>query len=346
MNRRSLIAVALIVVAATAAVAARWSTASDPAPGAPTNPGIGSAAFVTGPGRVEARSEEIDVAPEISGRLAVVLVDEGDRVEAGQVLARLEQRDFVARVAAATARLDVAKADLDRLVNGARTEERNEADAIAAEALAELDHARIQAERAQRLFAEGVIPREQLDAAQRDLHVAVAKSSATGERAAFVNAAARDDERRRAEGAVALARASLDEAAALLAKTEIRSPIAGVVLRRHKLAGESVSLDGPATAIVTLADTGVLRVRMEIDERDVAAVHQGQRGWVTAEAFGDQRFSGRIVRIAPMFGRKKLFVDQPVERIDTKVLEALMELEPGTSLPIGLRVDGYLAREK
>ena len=76
-----------------------------------------------------------------------MLVDEGDVVAAGQVMARLESQDIEARVAAADARLKVADAERLRLTNGARPEERREASAVAAQADAALDHARIEVER-------------------------------------------------------------------------------------------------------------------------------------------------------------------------------------------------------
>lgn len=344
MNRTTRIAM-LLGVLSLAATAIVW--ARQPAPGrSPAQTGAPrDTDVIAGPGRVEPRSEEIAVGAEVPGRIAAMLVDEGDRVVRGAVIARLEQRDYAARADAAQSRLRAAEAELARLVNGARLEERREADATAAGAQAEFEHAQVQVERARRLFEGGVIPREQLDAAERDIRVASARSAAAAERAAFVNAGPRSDERSRLEAAVALARATLDEARAMLAKTEVRSPITGIILRRHKLVGESVSVDGPSTAVVTVADTEVLRVRAEIDERDVASVRVGQRAWVSADAYGRTQFSGRVVRVSPMLGRKTVRTDQPAERVDTKVLEALIELDPGAVLPIGLRVDAFLARD-
>jgi multidrug resistance efflux pump len=298
--------------------------------------------LVAGPGRVEPVSEEIEVAAELSGRLAEVLVEEGDRVIRGQLLARLEQRDFVARLDSARARLAVAEAERARLVNGARPEERREAAAVATQAEAALDHARLAVERSRRLFAEGVIARELLDRAERDWRVATARKAEAGARAQLVDAAARVDDLARADAALALARAVVDESAALLAKTEVRAPIDGVVLRRYRRAGESVSLERAAPAIVTLADTRVLRVRVDVDESDVARVAVGAPAWVTAGAYEGRRFAGRVVRIGGMLGRKNVRTDEPSERIDMKILETLIELDGGANLPVGLRVDAFI----
>lgn len=306
--------------------------------------GAVTAGPIAGPGRVEPASEEIEVAPELSGRLAAMLVDEGDTVAAGQVIARLESDDYRARVIAAEARLRLAEAERLRLQNGARPQERREASAQAEQAEASLAHARIEVERSRRLFEAGVIARDQLDRAERDYRVATARQAETAEHLATVDADARADDLARAEANVAVARAALVEARAVFDKTIVRAPIGGVVLRRHKQAGESVAVDSPGAAVVTIADTTSLRVRVDVDERDVAAVYVGQRAWVTADAYGPTRFTGRVIRVGSMLGRKNVRTDEPSEKVDTKVLETLVELDPGTRVPVGLRVDAFLAR--
>ena len=121
----------------------------------------------------------------------------------------------------------------------------------------------------------------------------------------------------------------------------IRSPIDGVVLRRHRRAGESVStqFDSP---IVTLADDRVRRVRVDVDEADIGRIAVGRSAYVTADAFGDRRFPGKVVRVGQLLGRKNVRTDEPTERVDTKVLETLVELTDGRELPFGLRVQAFI----
>jgi HlyD family secretion protein len=299
---------------------------------------------IAGPGRVEGLTEEIEVAAEVSGRLAAVLVDEGDRVTAGQPIAELDAADYVARVTEAKARLWGAIAARDRLVNGARPEERRESAAVAQQALAELEHARSERDRAQELYRAGVVARNELDLAERNWRVADAKRAEAIERAATVSADARADERARANAAIASGRASLDEAVALLDKMIVHAPIDGVILRRYKQVGETVSVNTGSATIVTMADASVLRVRVEVDEKDVAGLGVGQRAWVMARAYGDRRFNGRVVRVGQMLGRKVIRTENPAEHVDTKVLETLVELDRDARLPIGLRVDAFIHR--
>jgi HlyD family secretion protein len=300
-------------------------------------------AIAAGPGLVEPLSEEIRVSAQIGGRLARVIADEGDRVRAGQVLAIVDNRDYQARVESAEAQLGVREAERRRIVNGARRQERLGVAAELEEAEAVLENARAEQQRRQNLLRERVVSRAEAEDADRAQRVARARVEAVRQRADLVNADARDEDRARAEADVSLARARLDEAKALYDKTIIRAPIDGVILRRHRKAGESVStqFDSP---IVTMADDRVRRVRVDVDEADVGRIAVGQAAYVSADAFGERRFSGRVIRIGQLLGRKNVRTDEPTERVDTKVLETLVELEDGRELPLGLRVQAFILR--
>lgn len=297
-----------------------------------------AAPVIAGPGRVEPASEELRVAAEIEGRLERV-ADEGSHLAKGDVLAALANGDFRARVDLAEAEVAAREAELQRLLAGSRDEERREAAAAVQEAEAALSNARAEAVRYQVLFAERLTAREQWATRETAQKQAEARLEAAREHQALVDASARREDVRRAEAQVQWARSQLAEARVLLDKTTIRAPIDGVVLRRHYRAGETVP---PGAPIVTMGDLSRLRVRMEMDERDIARVHLGQQVYCTSDAYGSRRFPGKIVRMGQMLGRKNIRTDDPAERADTKVLEALIELDPGTPLPPGLRVDVFV----
>src|SRR6516165_8392558 len=96
---------------------------------APVSSSISNAGLIAAPGRVEAVSEEVRVSSELSGRLKNVSVEEGDRVHKGQVLAQIENEDYIARVSAAEAAFAQRQAEKLRIVNGARIQERRAAEA-------------------------------------------------------------------------------------------------------------------------------------------------------------------------------------------------------------------------
>lgn len=294
--------------------------------------------IVVGPGRVEPASEEVRVGSEIEGRLEQA-PEEGTRLRAGDIVATLDNHDYQARVALAEAEVSAREAELQRVIAGARAEERREAESAVKEAEATLANAHAEWKRYETLFAENLTAREQVEVRRTRVAEDEARLEAARHHQALVDAAARQEDRDRAQAQVQLARSQLEEARSLLAKTIIRAPISGVVLRRHYRTGETA----PAgAAIVTMGDISRLRVRMELDERDIARVHVGQAAYCTADAYGKRQFTGHIVRVGQMLGRKNIHSDDPAERADTKVLEALIELDPGAQLPTGLRVDVYV----
>jgi hypothetical protein len=81
---------------------------------------------------------------------------------------------------------------------------------------------------------------------------------------------------------------------------------------------------------------------VDVDETDVARLRVGQEAYVTADAFGERRFTGRVVRVGQVLGRKTVRTDEPTERVDTKILETLVELNDGADLPLGLRVQAFI----
>ncbi|HET8923461.1 MAG TPA: HlyD family efflux transporter periplasmic adaptor subunit [Candidatus Acidoferrum sp.] len=300
-----------------------------------------NATLIAAPGRVEAVSEEIRVSSELGGRLKTVNVEEGDRVRRGQVLAEIVNDDYRARVAAAEAELARREAELRRTVNGSREQERREAEASMKAAKAVLDNAKSEAERRRGLADRNVISRDEADRYERAYQVARAQHEQAAQHYALVDANAREEDRAKAEAEVASAHAQLAEARAFLEKTYIRAPIDGVILRKLRHGGESVStqFDSP---VITMADDSTLRVRLDVDEGDISKLQLGQRAYVTAEAYGTQRFWGHIIRVGRILGKKNIRTDEPSEHVDTKILETLVELDPGQALPMGLRVDSFV----
>lgn len=296
--------------------------------------------FVVAAGRIEPFGEEVRIGSEMDGKLERVLVDEGDSVRSGQVLAVLRNADFAARVETARATLAGRQAYLERLTNGAREEEKLEAEAVLRESEALLANARVERERRTTLLERGAVSRSEYDLADRDFATAQARVDAARQRLAVAQRQTRTEDLKRAQAEVAQAEALVAEAQSALDKTFIRSPLTGKVLRRYRKTGESVTAG--ETAILSLGDFRSLRVRVDVDERDVARLQIGQTAWVRADAFGGRKFTGRVVKIGQALGRKNVRTDEPSERVDTKVLETLVELDPGQTLPVGLRVDAWL----
>ena len=298
---------------------------------------------VAGAGRVEPESEDIKLGAELSGKLKAVYVEEGDRVHEGQLLAELENADYRAQVSSAEAELHQSEAQLRKVVNGARGEERREAYSTVEQARAVMNNSESEMLRRQKLFQAGVISREEADQYRKEFDVARAKFQEASEHHKLVDETARQEDRDIATANLMQARARLQQAQALLAKTFVRSPIGGTVLRKHHRLGESVSNGSTVPdPIVTIGATDRLRVRVDVDEADISKLTVGQRAYVTADAYGGKRFWGHIVRIGQELGRKNVRTDEPTERVDQKILETMIELDSAEKLPIGLRVNTFI----
>ena len=306
-------------------------------------PSVNRPTLIAGPGRVEPYSEDIKIGSELSGRLKSVLVEEGDTIRRGQILAELDNADYRAQVDSARASVVAKDAALRKVINGARRQERDEAWSQVNEARAVMENAQSELHRRQELFAAGVVSREESERYAREADVAKAKYEAAVEQHSLVDDRAREEDRSLAEADLQLAKSQLEEAQARYEKTLIRSPIDGSVLRKHHRSGESVSNSSTVPdPILTIGDRKTLRVRVDVDETDVGRVRIGQKAYVTADAFRTQRFWGRVVRVGQQLGPKNVRTDEPTERVDTKILETLVELDPGTQLPDGLRVDAFI----
>ena len=310
-------------------------------PATEARPGANGPAWVAAPGKVEPVSEEMRLGFDIAGKLAEVSAEEGDRVRQGQILARLAADEYAARIDAAEQVLAAKEAALAKVLAGSRDMERKEARAAVEEARAVSEQAKLENERRRRLLSKEVLSQEEADRADREFKVASQRLDAARQRFHLVDDPSREEDVKKAMAEAAEARSRLAEAQALAAKTVIRSPIDGVVLRKHRRAGEmvSVSFDTP---VVTVGDVSRLRVRADVDERDIARIAPGQKAVLMAEAYGDKRFSGVVIRVAGILGKKNIRTDEPAEKNDTRILETLIDVTPPAELPVGLRLDVFI----
>lgn len=345
MKRKMAIVAAGILVAGGAALAsmAREKASRSAAAHEAAAAENASVSLVAAPGRVEPVTEDIRLGSELNSKLKEVLVEEGDHVRKGQLLAVLVNNDYRADTESSEAQVASKEADLRKTVNGARREERREAEASVKQAEAVLENARADMNRHQKLYQGGVTAREDADHYEREFKVAKAQYDAAAQHFKFVDEETREEDVSRATADLELARAQLDGARARYEKTFLRSPIDGTVLRRYHRAGESVTNSANAPdPVFSLGNRQTLRVRVDVDETDVAKVRVGDRAYVTAHAFGPKKFWGHVVRIGGELGRKNVRTDEPTERVDTKILETLVEMDDAHELPVGLRVDAFI----
>jgi HlyD family secretion protein len=130
------------------------------------------------------------------------------------------------------------------------------------------------------------------------------------------------------------------EAEARLERRTVRAPMAGTVLQLRFREGDFYGAEQGALAL--LADTSKLIARIDVDERDVALLAIGATASVVVPSEPTRVRSGTVLRVGQRMGRKNVRTDDPVERIDTKILEVEIELAETEGLRPGLRVTGYI----
>lgn len=290
------------------------------------------------PGRIEGARRTIDLAYPGTALVGETLVREGERVERGQVLIRMDCDAMKAELDSAEAERKVADAEYRRQLRGARPEElemaraeADETDAVYRQVLTQ--HGRVN-EMGKRAFSS-VYDR---DSAERDLMVAVARKEAAGQKLELLKKGALPEEIERSKHRIEAAAARASAIRSRLSRCEIVAPTDGIVLRVHVEQGELVSELKPSPAI-SLADTGRMRVRAEVDELDIGQVVVGQRAEIVADAYRGQVWHATVEELARTMGRKSVKSVDPAEKGDRDVLEVVLTLDPGSPpLPIGLRV--------
>jgi HlyD family secretion protein len=299
--------------------------------------------IVAGPGLVEPESEDVKVGSELAGKLKEVMAEEGDHVKKGQVLAVLENDDYRAQVENSRGQMHQAQAAYEKVLNGSRPQERREYLAEMQRAESVEANARSDYERSRKLLEDGVISREAMDHAERDFKVAENQLESARQQYHLVDDRTRAEDIAAAKAQMESAKAQLAEKEAVYAKTFLKAPFDGTILRKHHRTGESITNSSVTPdPVFTIGDVDRLRIRVDVDETDVGRVTEGQKVYVTAPAYPEQRFWGRVIRVAGQLGHKNVRTDDPMEKVDTKILETLVQMDPGSHLPVGLRVDAFI----
>jgi HlyD family secretion protein len=293
-NRRILyvgIGVAVVLVAVGGLIAAaRGGTKIDPSKLAKVERGD-LAKSVVATGKVEPITK-VEIKSKASGIVKKLLVDAGDRVKKGQVLAELDKEEIEAHVSQAKAQEEAAEASLRA------TEADMERAKVDAEGV-DVPTLKRAYERAQGMAKEGVVSVSALDDAQRAYELAVNKQNVAKAQLQVLHAKIGQ-----AQAQVAQDRANLKQLEEQYSYTTVESPIDGVVLSRDVEVGDAVSsilvLGSSATLIMTLGDISEVYVKGKVDESDIGKVYLGQPARIKVESFKDKTFNGKVTKISPM----------------------------------------------
>ncbi len=238
-----------------------------------------------------ASAQRVELGSTLTGRVAKVLVAEGNQVLQGQALLQLEDDEARAALAQALAGERQAQARLAGLRSSGRDVLRAavaQAESVRVAAAAELT-------RTQELIARGFVSQARLDEARRAL--AVAQAQLAGAQAQQAATAEQGSDLAQAQAQLALAQAASDAARARLAQSRLLAPTDAKVLSRLVEPGQIVQ---PGRALMVLALQGPVQLVAQVDERFLQQLRPGQPASVLADAYPGQRFGARLLRIAPL----------------------------------------------
>lgn len=279
------------------------------------------------------------VSFKIQGRIVELPVEEGQSVEKGALLARLDDADYQQHVRIDEANVHVRQSNLALVLAGTREQEIKATQQNMLDAQADMQQKKADFDRAQRLFSEDAI-----SAQDRDLADTAFKRS----QAAFV--AAQQKYSQAVEGSrkedIAVAEDNLKEASANLGMsrvnldyTVLRAPTAGVITVRQAELGEVVV---PGTPVVTLADLDHIWLRAYVAETDLGRVRWGQDAVVTTDTYPGKRYQGRISFIASDAEFTPKSVQTYKERV-TLVYRIKIEIDnPNHELKPGMPADAHI----
>ena len=283
----------LLVVLVAAAAWWFWSSAGGPvevstAPAREVKSGTASGAVLNSSGYVTAR-RQATVSSKFTGRVSEVLIEEGMVVEAGQVMARLDDSNIRAAYNLADAQTQSARRALD-------------------ETLALLEEARLSFQRVQKLVDQRLASASELDRARA---LAGSLEARLG--------------RNRAD--VAVAERQRDIYAQQLEDTIIRAPFAGVVVAKNAQPGEMISPVSAGggftrTGIGTIVDMGSLEIEIDVNEAYINRVLAGQPAVATLDAYPDWRIPAHVIAIIPTADRQRATVEVRVgfDELDERIL--------------------------
>lgn len=286
-------------------------------------------------GTVEATTA--DLGFQTGGRIEEILVREGDVVAEGALLARLDLAEPEARRAAAEAQLTAARAILRELEVGARPEERRQAEAALAASARQLEEATATLERTRLLHEGGAVSREALDRAETAYELARAQHDQARERLDLLVLGPRQERIEAQRAAVDQAEAAIRQVDAVLAGGEVRAPFAGVVTIRHREPGEVVA---PGTPVLTLQNRDDRWVRIYLPGDQIGRVALGQTARISADAYPDRTYEGRVVHIASEAEFTPRNVQTRAERVKlVYAVKVAIVGDPGHDLKPGVPAD-------
>jgi HlyD family secretion protein len=288
-------------------------------------------------GNIEAH--ESLVSFKVQGRIIDLPVEEGQWVEPGTLLARLEDADYQQKVRIDEANVHVRESNLVLTLAGTREQELKATQQTVLDAQADLQQKKLDYDRAQRLFSKDALSAQDRDLAETAFKRSEASFQAAQQRYNEAVEGSRKEDIAIAHANVHAARANLGLSRVNLDYTTLRAPTAGVITVRQSELGEVVVAGTP---VVTLADLDHIWLRAYVAETDLGRIRWGQDAAITTDTYPGKQYHGRVSFISSTAEFTPKSVQTYKERV-TLVYRIKIDVDnPNHELKPGMPADAHI----
>ncbi|MEG8990134.1 efflux RND transporter periplasmic adaptor subunit [Ignavibacteria bacterium 4148-Me] len=250
--------------------------------------------YIEESGTIEAT--EIVISSQVAGKVIKILKDEGDKVSAGDTILIIDQETLLIQLKQAIANRDIAKAQYDLLVKGARKEDIKQVEESLKQAEANFILAKNDKDRMENLYQTNSINRRQYEEALTRYEVALAQLNSAKELYNKIKNYARPEEIAQAKANYEKAEASVELIKKSIRDCFVTSPINGFVVKKFVEIGETVSM---MSSLVKISDLTEVKLSIYVSEIDLGKIKPGQKAEVSIDSFKDKVYEGTVIYISP-----------------------------------------------
>ena len=305
---------------------------------------LGQSAVFTAPGRAEGAGPPLSIGVAATGLVSDIAVQEGSRVQAGQLLLQLACSAQEADVRTRQAQLTAADATYDKFRNGPRPDEIAVGQAVVNFSQARAEEADKTLQRTLSLQEGVTVTAVRVLEVKRDARIAAAQLTEAHAQLNLLRAGSREEDIRQAKALRDAAAAELDASRARLAQCSVRAPVSGVVLDVLVNRGQFLSLAVPQPLLHIVPD-GQARVRAEVALRDLTHVCLQQRATIAADALPNAAVGAQVASISPTVSHFTMGAAANASSATggnadaSDVVAVVLKVDGGTApLPIGMPV--------
>lgn len=250
--------------------------------------------FIEGTGTIE--STNVIVSSKTAGEIKSISFDEGEKVNAGDTILIIDHEALEYQLEQALAGEQIAQAQLDLMLKGARREDIKQAEEMMKQSEINFNTAKSDFERFKQLWESKSISQKQFEDMTARYEIAMAQYNSAKENYQKVKKIFRSEEIEQAKGNLKKAKASVDLLRKNIRDSYVTSPLSGFIVKKFVEAGESVI---PMSSLFKVSDLEVVDLIIYVSESELGKIKLGQKAEVTIDTYPDRKYEGKVIYISP-----------------------------------------------